>query len=323
MNEFDLIRRLASAAGIAASGFARPAAVGIGDDAAVLDIPPSMQLVVTTDTLVAGIHFANDTGPADLGYKALAVNLSDLAAMGAEPAWHFLCLSGPRPEGDWLERFAAGMGELAAAEGTQLAGGDMTGGPLSVTITALGLVPRGQALLRSTARPGDLVVVSGVPGLAARALADPAPTGAGGDAARARLTRPQPRLALGQALRGRATACIDVSDGLAADLGHVLEASGLGGELWLERLPVTPAFDPLEEHARWNLQLGGGDDYELCFTLPPQRASELDELAGRGGVELAVVGRVSDQEGLRCLRPDGAAFVPERSGWDHFAETDP
>lgn len=315
MGEFELIRRLVAAARAEPAAFARPAVVGIGDDGAVLDIDPAQQLVVTTDTLVEGLHFRPGIDPADLGYKALAVNLSDLAAMGAEPAWHFLCLSGPEPGGDWVERFARGMGELAAAAGSQLAGGDTTGGPLTVSVTALGLVPRGQALLRSTAQPGDLVAVSGIPGLAARALQAPAAAGAG---AVRHLLRPEPRLVLGQALRGVASACIDVSDGLAADLGHILEASGLGGELRLDRLPGSSAFDGLPIEARWNLQLGGGDDYELCFTLPPDRADGLGDLAAHGGVELAVVGRVHQGSGLRCLDAGGTEFQPERRGWDHF-----
>lgn len=316
MSEFDLIRRLARATRGRGATHPHPAVVGIGDDAAVLDIDPASQLVVTTDMLVAGLHFAPDVLPEDLGYKSLAVNLSDLAAMGAEPAWHFLCLGGPVPGGDWIERFAGGMAELGAASGSELAGGDMAGGPLSIAITALGLVPRGQALLRGTARSGDLVVVSGVPGLAARALTDPARSDC---EARARLLRPQPRLALGKALRGRATACIDVSDGVAADLGHILEASKLGAEIWLDRLPAAAAFAGLDDETRWSLQLGGGDDYELCFTLPPERESELGDLAGRGGVSLTVIGQVHQGEGLRCLRADGSEFVPGRSGWDHFA----
>lgn len=320
MGEFDLIRRLAEASRPAAVAFPHPAAIGIGDDGAVLDVDADHQLVVTADALVAGIHFAADVQPADLGFKALAVNLSDLAAMGADPAWHVLCLAGPDPAGDWLERFAAGMNELATAVGSELAGGDLTGGPLGVTITALGLVPRGQALRRSGASAGDLIVVSGIPGLAALALAQD--RAAVSPSALERLLRPQPRLALGRALRGRATACIDVSDGLAADLGHVLTASGLGAELWLDRLPRGgTAFTGLSDEARWNLQLGGGDDYELCFTLPPQRRQDVAELASRAGVELSVIGRTTAEHGsLRCLRADGSEFVPAQSGWDHFRE---
>ena len=317
MSEFDLIRRLAEATRARSPSFARPAVVGIGDDAAVLEVDPELQLVVTTDMLVSGIHFAPDVRPEDLGYKSLAVNLSDLAAMGAEPAWHFLCLGGPVPEGDWIERFAGGMAELGAASGSQLAGGDMSGGPLVIAVTAIGVVPRGEALLRSTARDGDLVVVSGVPGLAACALAGLAV----GDAAvaEARLLRPEPRLSLGQALRGRATACIDISDGVAADLGHILDASGLGAEIRLDRLPSGAAFEGLAEETRWSLQLGGGDDYELCFTLPPAREADLAALTLCGGVELAVIGHVHAGSGLRCLRADGSEFLPERAGWNHFS----
>lgn len=328
MNEFDLIRRLAAASRPGGSeitgsgpgvGMAARVAIGIGDDAAVLDVDGSSQWVVTTDTLVSGLHFEPDVSPGDLGYKALAVNLSDLAAMGADPAWHLLSLTGPEPGGDWVERFAGGMAELATAAGSTLVGGDTTGGPLTVTVTAIGVVPRGQALLRRGARAGDLVVVSGVPGLAARALAaspgDDVPS-----PAREHLLRPQPRLALGRALRGRVSACIDVSDGLAADLGHILEASGVGAELWLDRLPRPEVFDGLDDEARWNLQLGGGDDYELCFALPAARANDVAELATRGGIGLTPVGRIVEGSSLACLRADGTEFVPEASGWDHFRD---
>jgi len=191
-----------------------------------------------------------------------------------------------------------------------------------VTVTALGLVPRGRALLRSGARPGDLVVVSGIPGLAASALAA-RDRGSPPEAdAERRLLRPEPRLALGRALRGRATACIDVSDGLAADLGHLLDASGHGASLWLERLPTAPAFETVSVRERWNLQSGGGDDYELCFTWPARDAPALDDLATQGGVALTLIGRVTEQRGLRLLDPAGEPFEPERSGWNHFALPD-
>ncbi|MEJ8569007.1 thiamine-phosphate kinase [Elongatibacter sediminis] len=319
--EFDLIRHLADAAGRYDNDVPRPAAVGIGDDAAVLDVDPGCQLVVTTDTLVAGVHFEADAAPGDIGYKALAVNLSDLAAMGATPAWHFLNLTGPPPDREWLGAFAAGMGELAGSEGTQLAGGDTTGGPMSVTVTALGQVPRGQALLRSTAQPGDRIVVSGMPGLAARALRWPERSPALEDAATTeafrRLHRPRPRLALGRCLRGVAHACIDISDGLAADLGHILDASGLGAELWLDRLPDSPVFSGMTLESRWNLQLGGGDDYELCFTVP-DAAGDLSALEEAAGVALTVIGRIRKGAGLDCIDADGAAFSPRTAGWDHF-----
>jgi thiamine-monophosphate kinase len=320
MNEFDLIGRLHGIVSAGKRNLSRPGCIGIGDDAAVLTIGSDKQLVVTTDTLVAGVHFPQDSLPADIGYKSLAVNLSDLAAMGAEPAWFFLALTLPGADTDWLDAFASGMGELATASGMELAGGDTTSGPLSITVTALGLVKQGEALLRSTANAGDLVVVSGEPGLAALALAQWGGKQPPDDEARLALVRPKPRLALGRALRGRATACIDVSDGLSADLGHILESSRLGAELWLDRMPQPPAMRALPPEQRWNLQLGGGDDYELCFTLPQGLESQLPAIAAESGVALSLVGRMSSEPGLRILKPDGALFAPRRGGFDHFPD---
>jgi thiamine-monophosphate kinase len=210
------------------------------------------------------------------------------------------------------------MRSLAASAEVVLAGGDTTSGPLSITITAVGLVNPGEALMRSTARAGELIVVSGTPGLAALGLSSlqrGQPIDAGAWRA---FTRPEPRLKLGQALHGKATACIDVSDGLAADLGHILQASRLGAEVRLDQLPITPAMNRLEPEHLWDLALGGGDDYELCFTLPAALESELPGLASSMGLALTVVGRTTAREGLRCLRPDGTEFTPSRRGYDHF-----
>ena len=297
-----------------------PGSVGIGDDAAVISVDGRQQLVVTTDTMVSGVHFPPDTEPADIGHKALAVNLSDLAAMGAEPAWFFLALTLPAADTRWVEAFAAGMGALAADAGVILAGGDTTSGPLSITITALGLVSPGEALLRSTARANDLVVVSGSPGLAAVALHCLQLKLPVDHAAWRAFTRPEPRLTLGRALRRKATACIDISDGLAADLGHIASASQLGAEVILDCLPRVPAMHTLEREKLWDLQLGGGDDYELCFTLPPALERELPALAATGGTELTIVGRMTAAAGLRCKRPDGTKFTPSRQGFDHFRQ---
>jgi len=319
MSEFDLIARLHGIINAEPSGGIPCAVVGIGDDAAVLQANPDMQMVVTMDTLVSGVHFPEETTAADVGFKSLAVNLSDLAAMGASPAWFFLALTLPQGDTHWLDAFAAGMGELATASKIQLAGGDMTRGPLSITVTAIGLVPRGAALLRSGARADDLVVVSGTPGLAALGLwqwEKKLPTD---EAAWLVLNRPVPRLALGRALRGKAAACIDVSDGLAADLGHIAQASGVGAEVWVDRLPVHESLSALPAERRLGLQLAGGDDYELCFALPPGLESELPELAARAGVELTAIGRFTSAPGLHFYRKDGTAFVPERRGFDHFA----
>ncbi|MEJ2402201.1 MAG: thiamine-phosphate kinase [Xanthomonadales bacterium] len=319
MPEFDLIDRLQDRIAAPLSGRGAACAVGIGDDGAVLDVPAGRQLVVCTDTLNDGVHFPRDTAPRALGHKALAVNLSDLAAMGAEPAWFFLNLSLPREDAAWLDGFADGMGDLASDAGILLAGGDTTSGPLSVTVTALGLVEPGRALLRSGAGAGDRIVVSGTPGRAACALEmigrgeDP------GVGLRAALDRPRPRLALGRALRGLATSCIDVSDGLLADLGHILASSALGAEVFVDALPADEALASLEPAHRWSLQLAGGDDYELCFTIGSEDERRLSVLAAELGLALTVIGRVTTGGDLRVLQPGGETFVPDRVGYQHFS----
>lgn len=323
MSEFDLIRRLQETICVPEATYRPQCALGIGDDAAVLDIPPGRQLVVCTDTLVEGVHFPAATGAAAVGHKALAVNLSDLAAMGAEPAWFLLALTLPEADPEWLEPFARGMAQLASEASIYLAGGDVASGPLNICITALGLVERGRALTRSGAAPGDLVVVSGHPGAAARALETLQAGGIPDDRDLAALEFPQPRLQLGRALTGLATACIDLSDGLLADLGHVLEASGRGAELELHRLPLCESMASVPDRQRWQWQLSGGDDYELCFTLPARLAGRLDALRSETGVELTVLGTVTGEPGLRIRAPDGSSYRPERSGYEHFGTVSP
>lgn len=312
MNEFSFIEELTSALR------ARHGAVeGVGDDAALLEVPSGKQLAVTTDTLVEGVHFDAATSPSDLGHKSLAVNLSDLAAMGAEPAWYFLALTLPSMDSPWIREFARGMHALAQRSGIRLAGGDTTRGPLNITITACGLVEAGKALTRSGAKVGDVIMVSGPTGLAACALGDitagriPAP------ACEQSLRRPEPRTELGRALLGLARSCIDVSDGLLADLRHVAAASGVGARLALGSLPVPPELVDLPEEKRWDLQLGGGDDYELCFTAPPERCDEIKEKAAACGLEATAIGEVVAGEGCVCIRPDGGEFRPRRAGYDH------
>jgi thiamine-monophosphate kinase len=320
MHEFDLIRRLQELICVPDAAHGPGCIVGIGDDAAVLAPPESQQLVVCTDSLVAGVHFPMDTPAGAVGHKALAVNLSDLAAMGAEPAWFFLALTLPSADTGWLESFAEGMARLAADSGILLAGGDVTSGPLNICITAVGVVEAGRALLRSGARPDDLVVVSGRPGAAAHALGILAAGAEPSAMDRAALDYPVPRLALGRALRGVATSCIDLSDGLLADLGHVLEASGHGAELELDRLPVPASMVSLPERQRWSLQLSGGDDYELCFTIPAPAVGQLERLRQLCGCELTVIGSISDQPGMTLLEPGGGRYRPERSGYEHFRD---
>ncbi|HHH36517.1 MAG TPA: thiamine-phosphate kinase [Gammaproteobacteria bacterium] len=324
VSEFDLIRRHFSNLGVA-----RPDVVlGVGDDAALLNVPPDQELAVSLDTLVAGVHFPPDTAPAAVGHKALAVGLSDLAAMGAAPAWFTLGITLPEADERWLAAFCEGLGLLAREYGLQLVGGDTTRGPLAVSLQVHGLVPRGQALRRSGARPGDHVYVTGTLGDAALALrlleAGGAPPGL--EALRRRLDRPTPRVREGLALRGLAHAAIDVSDGLCADLGHILEASGVGATLEVETLPLSPAFREamplLGREACLALALSGGDDYELCFTADPADEAAL----GRGleAVEggLRKVGEIVARPGLRCVDSDGR-ILPCAGGYDHFGGGDP
>jgi len=314
MDEFALIELLTTSLDAA-----RGAMGGVGDDAAILEVPHDKNLVVSTDTLVEGVHFEVGTAPADIGYKSLAVNLSDLAAMGAKPAWYFLALTLPVFEADWIREFARGMGELAAKAYTRLAGGDTTRGPLNVTVTVCGLVTPGQALTRGGARVGDIVGISGVTGLAGRALRDiqsgeePAP------ACLAALIRPRPRVRLGQSLGGLASSCIDISDGLLADLGHIAKASCVGAELHLGRLPVPSELADLNEEDRWEIQLGGGDDYELCFTAAPGVWPLIREQAREAGADAIEIGKIVGGDRCTCLRPDGGEFRPGREGYVHGA----
>jgi len=247
------------------------------------------------------------------------VGLSDLAAMGAEPAWATLALTLAQASEPWLTAFARGFADLSAAQGVALVGGDITRGPLTVTVQVHGFIPPGLAVTRGGARPDDLVCVTGAlgdAGLALRRLLAREPVAR---PLRDRLERPVPRVVLGQALRGLATAMIDVSDGLAADLGHILEASGAGAEIDLSALPLSPAVaEAVAQGGDWALPMASGDDYELCFTLPAGRRKELDPIARRTGVELRVVGKITAGGGLRCLRRDGQVWRPETGGYDHF-----
>lgn len=314
--EFDLIARY----------FTRHAArddvaLGVGDDAALLRPPPGQVLAATVDTLIAGVHFPEQTDPADIGHKALAVNLSDLAAMGAEPAWVMLALSLPRVDDSWLHAFAEGFHALAARHRVALVGGDTTRGPLSITVQALGWVPEGQALRRDGARPGDGLYVTGTLGdaglglavLQGRAEVPPQYR----EALCARLNRPEPRVEAGLALRGVASAAIDISDGLAADLGHLLVASGVGGRVALDRLPRGDAVRAADAHGR--LALTAGDDYELVFALPAAQERALAALADRLP-PLSCIGRVEAEPGLRLVDADDNPVAFSHQGYDHFRE---
>ena len=312
--EFELIARIR--ARVAARS---DVVLGIGDDAAVLQVPAGKHLVVAADTLNHGIHFPDDTAPADIGWKALAVNLSDLAAMGAEPAWCTLSLSLPQAAVAWVDAFLDGFLELAASCDVALVGGDTTRGPLSVSVTVHGFVEPGRALRRAGARVGDDIWVSGTLGDAAGALAQWR-AGAGVEAAlRDRLDRPTPRVRTGRALADWAHACIDVSDGLLADLQHICDASGVGGEIELAALPTSAALArAFDADRRCALQATGGDDYELCFTAPPAARAAVARVAEQSAVALARIGRIVAGRQVRALHADGRTWEPPRRGYEHF-----
>lgn len=291
----------------------------IGDDAAVLQPEPGRELVISTDTLNEGVHFLPDADPDALGYKSLAVNLSDLAAMGARPRWALMSLSLPCADQDWVDAFARGFARLAKRYGLVLVGGDTCSGPLSVTVVILGDVPSSEALRRDGGAAGDLIYVSGTLGDAALALRQRLagqPANAPIDQA---LDRPEPQIELGLRLRGLANACIDLSDGLLADLEHLARASGLGAEILLDKLPASPCLASLPDKERWSLQLGGGDDYQLCFTVPEAAAPQLEEIASCLGIRLSPVGRLLTGERVRCLDADRNEQAPEVNAWAHFS----
>lgn len=309
MNEFDLIDLIRARADRDSS-----VVVGIGDDAAVLRPTAGNELVATTDNLVAGRHFDQQCRPENLGHLALAVNLSDLAAMGASPRWLLLSLTLPEADRDWLDAFLDGFLGLAGAHDCVLVGGNLACGPLNVAVTALGEVAAGQAATRSGACAGDRIVVTGSLGDGAAALEINA---AEDDPLRQRLLRPEPRLRAGRVLAEAAHAMIDVSDGLLADLAHLL-GTGAGATLDCTRLPASgPLIRAVADDARrWRLQLTGGSDYELLALLPPQ--ADRDALACAAGVALTEIGRIDTGGAIRCLDAEGCDFEPGGSGWDHF-----
>jgi thiamine-monophosphate kinase len=321
LSEFDLVDRYFRSCGARRADVR----VGIGDDAAILECPAGTELVAAVDSLVAGVHFPPGSPPASIGHRALAVNLSDLAAMGARPAWALLALTLPAAEEAWLSEFAAGMAALARAHDVALVGGDTTSGPLCVTVQVLGSVPRSAAMLRSAGRPGDALFVSGTPGDAAAGLAiEQAKLPASGEAAaylRERFLYPAPRIALGECLRRYCGACIDVSDGLLGDAAKLARASGCGVEITYEQVPLSEALLQTvgEERAR-ELALTGGDDYELCFSVRPAQVGRLLAELPPERWGYTRIGTLRESPGADVLR-DGGVMRISHSGYDHFGRT--
>jgi thiamine-monophosphate kinase len=315
LGEFDLIKTY----------FTRDvtrAVLGVGDDCALLAPTPGMQLASSSDMLVEGRHFLSTVDPARLGHKALAVNLSDLAACGAQPIAFTLALAMPRVDEDFLSGFSRGMLALADAHGCELVGGDTTQGPLNICITVFGEVPPGQALLRSGARVGDDLYVSGRVGDARLALEAFRGTlsldGPAFAQARDAMELPQPRVALGLALRGIATSAIDVSDGLLGDLSHILRRSGVGATVAVDEVPRSDVLRRQPLARQRVCTLAGGDDYELVFTAAPSRAAQVEEAAARAGVATTRIGRIEGHAGLRLIDAHKLPVEDDFGSFDHF-----
>jgi thiamine-monophosphate kinase len=319
--EFEIIARYFSR-----PGTRKDVTLGIGDDAALLEVPAGHTLVAAMDTLVEGVHFPAGTSPAAIGHRALAVNLSDLAAMGADSAWALLSLSLPRSDAAWIGAFAEGFHTLADRFGVALVGGDTVQGPLVITVQILGTLPVGRGMTRSGAHPGDVLYVSGIPGEAAAGLdcLQQQRTGPAAAWLSQRFLYPEPRLSLGRSARNIATAAMDVSDGLLADIGKLCLASGCGAHIELESLPRSPAMTALFAPAVCErFALSGGDDYELLITVPPERIEEF-ERATAGQVTCTRIGAIVPKENsdpVICLRAGRAVSIEVR-GFDHFAMRD-
>ncbi|MGB5339335.1 MAG: thiamine-phosphate kinase [Gammaproteobacteria bacterium] len=318
-SEFDIIRQYFTRARAGRADVV----LGIGDDAALLTVPPGAELVVGIDTLVAGVHFSTATAAAAIGHKALAVNLSDLAAMGAEPAWATLALTLPENDPVWLEQFADAFFALADRYAVQLVGGDTTQGPLTVTVQAHGFVSRGQAVCRRGAQPGDRVYVTGTLGDAGLALqlGESAPA-----SLQRRLDYPEPRIEAGLLMRKHASAAIDISDGLLADLGHLLAADALGAVVQVDALPRSADFvtamqqSGAAQEARFHdLALSAGDDYELCITVPEPHCAALEASLGALSCGCTCIGSIEAAPGIVCYRDGGARYQPASTGYRHFS----
>ena len=319
LGEFDLIEKYFTSPAIRTD-----VSLGVGDDCAIVSIPPGKQLAVSTDTLVNEVHFPSSTAPEDIAYKAVAVNLSDLAAMGATPAWLTLALSFPRVDLDWIKAFSESFMTTAGRYNVQLIGGDITRGPLSITVQAMGLIDPAHCMRRDGARSGDLIYVSGTLGDAAMGLRiwqqDQA---ADRNAAWLinRLKRPEPRVKLGIQVAAFCQCAIDISDGLVADLGHVLAASRCGATVYTDKIPLSPE---LLEHANtrdgvdWELVLTGGDDYELCLVVSAVNESKLLSVASELSVPVTRIGVIEQKRSLSIIDRAGVKLVLDRPGYEHF-----
>ncbi|MCG9770418.1 thiamine-phosphate kinase [Pseudoalteromonas piscicida] len=320
MKEFELINHYFKGRGI----IRRDVELGIGDDCALVSVPAGNQLAVTTDTLVAGVHFFEDIPPRALGHRVIAVNLSDLAAMGAEPTWVSLGLTIPNADLEWLEAFTGGMHEIAEYYNVQVIGGDTTQGPLTITVCAKGIVPTGKALKRSGARVGDWIYVTGPLGDAGLAIEsrkqgwtlEPKHY----KVALEKFHYPAPRVAAGQVLRGLATSAIDISDGLLADLKHILRSSLVGAKINADKVPQSDALrSSLDEDARMRLALGFGDDYELLFTVNDNNKNAVETRLKQYGVEPVCIGQITANNGEIQLLKKGQPYQLSGLGFEHFS----
>jgi len=296
---------------------------GIGDDAAIIQIPQDMQVVLSIDTMLEDTHFPAETTPYDIGYKALAVNLSDMAAMGALPKWALLSISLPENDESWLKEFATGFLELARHHSISLIGGDMSRGPLSITVQIQGLVPTNTALMRDGAQKGDHIYVTGTLGDA----------GVGLDIVSGKLSirerhkmfflnrfnRPEISIGAGIRLRNIASSAIDVSDGLIADLGHILESSHVGAEIEMDKIPLSEAMQQcINATTAWNYALTSGDDYRLCFTAPSEMQEKITNLLKDINVSVSCIGKIKGETGLQLKIPEGTSFEPSGKSYEHF-----
>jgi len=317
LSEFDIIDKIFNIA----ANTGKHVICGIGDDAAIVQVPAAHQLAVSTDTLVNGVHFFKDAKPFDIGFKSLAVNLSDMAAMGAEPLWVTLSLTLPDNDQIWLRQFAAGFFQLANKYAISLVGGDLTRGPLSVTVQIMGIIPENKELRRSSAQAGDNIYITGQLGLAGLALAvlkgEHEITVPPADCLQ-RLYRPEPRIDVGLALRGIANAAIDISDGLAADLGHIIEMSTMGAEIELAALPVDGPLQQLSKDQAWFYALNSGDDYELCFTIPAKHEGRLNQIRQTLSCEIHCIGKITSGTGIFWISPEGKPLEFPAGGYQHF-----